>query len=425
MPAKTLDNVFSGTYTLQVLLRRETTAVYDDPMLLEPQNIREFSITMDINRFVPSFKMVMNDAAGFFSNYLPFDRISLSRMQVMLGGYAKKNPEDVTQFFFDVYRRKPTEEMIYDMEGLLGVTSLFSPTKIRGFTGNVSTTIEQLADEAGIHKTEISSSLNYPLNILQPNWTNGQLLVYLQDNLIGKTGETGYFCFIKCVGMKNTLVFTCLRDMLLQNPKYKFILSPNPVTAKLTESSEFETYLPILEYRVIDSYKLLGVSGCRQQDYMYYDYYNGGFKKASILAKGGTNPYISMCNYFLIDEEDVGTDNQSIDSCGRSNDFTRDFKGLATNTLHKRITDLSKIWITTFGVDDIYPGDVVEIVRFPNLVVDAAHPGASIYTGYWLVERVVHSIGFNYTTRLLLTRNGINTVLPTSLMKADPAKKKL
>jgi hypothetical protein len=423
--AEVLDSSFAGNYKLHVFFRREPDVSLEDPVILEPQNIRELSITMDINRYLPSFHMVVNDSAGVFSNYLPFDRIHLSRLQIEIGGYMKKKPEDITQFFFDVYRRKPTEELLYDMEGLLAINSFFSPSRIRGFTGMVSETIATLASEAGVNRMEISSSLNYKLNILQPNWTNGELLFYLQDNLIGITGETGFFCFVKTVGLNNVLVFASLNDLLLALPKYKFILSPNPIRAQLTNTSEMETFLPITDYRVIDNYKLLGVSGCKQQDYMYYDYYNSGFKKSSILARGGSNPYISLTNHFLIDEEDVTTESKSIDSCGRSNDFTRDFKGLATNTLHKRITDLSKIWITTYGIDDIFPGDIVEIVRFPNLVIDVSHPGASIYTGYYLVERVVHVIGHNYVTRLLLTRNGINTILPTSLMKADPAKKKI
>jgi hypothetical protein len=420
-----IDSIFSGSYSLTILFRRETTAIYDDPVILEPQNIREFSITLDINRFLPSFRTVLNDSAGYYSNYLPFDRISLSRMQVLLRSNIKKKPEDVTQFFFDVYRRQPTEELIYDMQGMLAIKGLFSPSRIRGFTGQVSNSILDIAQEMNISRMEVSSSLNYQLNILQPNWTNGELLVYLQDNLIGKTGETGFYCFVKCVGMENVLVFGCLSDFYLANPKYKFILSPNPITPQVEGTSDVDIYLPILEYKVIDNYKLLGVSGCRQQDYMYYDYYNSNFVKSSTQAKGGENPYISLTDYFLVDEEDVSTDNKSIDSCGRSNDFTRDFKGLSTNTFHKRITNLSKIWITTLGIDDVYPGDMVDIALFPNLVKDDKYPGASIYTGYWLVERVVHIIGFNYVTRLLLTRNGINTILPTSLMKADPVKKKL
>jgi len=41
-----------------------------------------------------------------------------------------------------------------------------------------------------------------------------------------------------------------------------------------------------------------------------------------------------------------------------------------------------------------------------------------IYNGFWMVERVVHRLGNVFTSDLMLTRNGIDTMQANTLVQA-------
>jgi len=74
------------------------------------------------------------------------------------------------------------------------------------------------------------------------------------------------------------------------------------------------------------------------------------------------------------------------------------------------------MWITTIGLSNMTPGKVVQVF-FPH-GADAGNLYSYQYSGYWLVERVVHNIGDTFMTKLLLTRNGLDTDKETTLLKS-------
>ena len=45
------------------------------------------------------------------------------------------------------------------------------------------------------------------------------------------------------------------------------------------------------------------------------------------------------------------------------------------------------------------------------------------YQGYWLVEKVVHNMGDMFYTKLLLSRHGVDSSKPTSLIPATLFKR--
>ena len=88
----------------------------------------------------------------------------------------------------------------------------------------------------------------------------------------------------------------------------------------------------------------------------------------------------------------------------------------AKNTLYRKVNRLSQAWILVDGDPNYSPGDKINIF-FPQ--------GASNddlfnyqYAGDWMIERVVMTFGGTFKTRLLLTRNGIDTTKKTTLVQA-------
>lgn len=382
--------------------------------------IDELYIVQDINRFLPTFRLKIQDIGGYFANLRPYDK---KQNKVRISFSRDGKPESASVFDFDIYRRFPTSDFVYDIAGMLQVNNFFKPNKIRGFTGLVKDNLSDIAvSELEIDEVDISPSLNFDKDIIQPNWSNAELLRYLKNNLIGSGDESAYFCFVTCRkasgGSDSVFVFKSLRDLCSQKAKYTF--SDAPVASQ--DGFKDRVYYPILDFKVYDNYKMLETYGCKSVDYYYFDYDTSTYMLKSIDVKGNLNPlddYYSLTQYFSINQDSTN-DNSGVLVTGRSNDFTQDFKGKTKNRFFKRINNLSKFWITTWGLEDIVPGDIVRLQFFREPTDMLSHQ----YHGFWLVERVIHMLGQTFGTRLLLTRNGINTDKSTMLVWADEANRK-
>ena len=376
-------------------------------------NLKELTIVQDINKFLPSFRLKLVDNTGVLTHILPFDK-NLNTINIELA----KGPQEIddrNNFIFKVYRRTPesdqnTPAAIYNVSGLLDINNLFSPDYTRGFSGNLRTSLAIIGAELeGINTYSISPSLDYSKNIVQPTWTNAQLFKFLKEQLVGGSGEYGYKCYISTYKMANTFNFKSLSEMIEAPVKYKFILSGSPSEGRY----------PIFNYSMFDNYKIYGVFASRYQNYSYFDYDTSEYINNSETVMD----YNSLSDYYLMDQEDAPENDHGnkMQDTGRSNDFTSDFKGYVKGSYGNRLINLVKMWITTEGLPNIIPGEIISIF-FPH-GVSTDNLYAYQYSGYWLVEKVVHNCGDTFYTKLLLTRHGLDTDKGTSLLQATNKKK--
>ena len=382
----------------------------DQVLPLSTSVLRELTNTQDMNKLVPEFRLRIDDATGALTHLLPFDK-SMSNVYIELALDSNLDTIDKNAFEFMVYIREPsgtqsTPTTEYDITGLLDVKKLFAPGESRGFSGSMKTTLETIAAELEVDSTEISSSLDYDKNILQPQWTNAQLLNNLQEYLIGSNDEYGFKCFVKNYKYDKIFTFTSLSEMITSPIAYKFILN----------DTAYEGQLPIYEYYIYDNYKLYGIFGIKSQDYSYFDYTNSVYTNLT----ENVADYTSLSDFFAIDKDDTTDNNEIIDN-GRSTDFTRTSKGKVKSSYGNKLVGLVKMWITTQGLPNAVPGQTIQIF-FPHGVV-GDNLYSYQYSGYWLVERVVHNLGDVFLTKLLLTRHGIDTDKDTTLTAATTKKR--
>ncbi len=376
--------------------------------------IDELYIIQDLNRFLPTFRLKIQDIEGAYSSLKPYDnRQDKIRIAIGRDGLG----EGATVFDFDIYRRFPSSDSVYDIEGTLQINNFFRPDRVRGFSGTVKDTLTSIACELGVEEVDISPSLEFKKDIVQPSCSNAELLGYLRDNLIGKQQESPYFCFIVCKnkgqGMKRILVFRSLKELYKEKVKYTF---SDIITASYDEDAK-EIYYPILDFKAYDNYKLLETSGCKKAGYGYFDYDNDMYVVETIGIRDNEkneDNYYSLTQYFSINQDCSDDSVIEIDT-GRSNDFTPDFKAKTKGMFFRKINDLSKFWITTWGLEDICPGDIVRL----EFLRDSLNMLLNQYHGFWMVERVAHTFGQAFGTRLLLTRNGINSIEDTTLELAE------
>jgi hypothetical protein len=390
----------SGQYVLSVKFG-------DQEIPVNASNLKQCTVIQDIRKLLPEFRFIMKDTSGILSHVMPFDK-KMSRLSFKISTAV----EDPKMDFYDftVYRRELVADGLangdYDIRGLLDVEGLHSPNWIRSFNGTVTSTIQQLGAELGITKYEISSSLNIKKTIIQPNWTNGQLLKYMANTLTASNLEANFRVFVKVVNNTKILVFKSLRDLINAPLKAKYIFSD-----KL-----FEDYKPAYNYEILDNYKFLGLLGCKKQKFTYFDYETGTFT----LEQDDLSDIIGLSEHHLVDKSDP-EDGLSYDSLGRSNAYHEKFIGSVHSTFETRINDLVKMWITVDGDLSLKLGDIVRVL-FPQ-GFESGKLFSYQYAGYWLVERISYHFDDSFRMSLLLTRNGVELETKTSLVPATFIKR--
>jgi len=387
---------FVGGYKL-------TLTIGNTVVPIQPQMIQELTVSQDIDQLFPTFKMIIRDSTGLLGEIVPLDKdantISL-KITGMLG-------EDFcNEFKFLVKRRKTASTKEYAVEGILNVDGLLDPTRTRALTGDVHSNITNIVtDELGIENTEIGTSLHFDKTIIQPKWTNAQLFRYLKANLMGVNQQAGYYCYIKNVESIPTFVFKSIDELVVQDSIFNFMIG----------HKQFEDYRPVTEYHVLDSSQLLGGFGTKLQTYHYFDYDIGSYKSNSVCLSN----YPSLAEQFLVDN-DSSTEGVSFVE-GRYNDFAGNFEGKIKNSYYNRLTGLVNMWISTWGTENIAPGDIVKVVF--NEAFASGDFFLYQHSGYWLVKRVVHILTSSFMTNILLTRNGIDTSIANTLLEAEHRKK--
>jgi hypothetical protein len=79
---------------------------------------------------------------------------------------------------------------------------------------------------------------------------------------------------------------------------------------------------------------------------------------------------------------------------------------------------LCQIWVDLPGDINLWPGKIVKII-FPQIPssVNGTVPSLN-FSGYWMVSRVVHRWTNVYTTRLLLSRQGVDSSANKGLLES-------
>lgn len=389
----------AGNYSL-------TITVGESNVVIPPSMIQELTITQDVDRFIPTFKLAITDATGLLADVMPYDK-NTSRMAFEFSRAG--NTSNLNILHFSVKRRKVlSPEGVYDVEGVLDTPLLLTQRKSRVFSGQIKSSLEMIAkDDFEISSSEVGSSLAYTKTLIQPNWTNAKFLGYLKENLEGKNHESGYECFIRVTSGEPVFVFKSLDELFLSPVRYKFIVG----------HKEYQDYIPIGQYQAYDDSGLIGDLNSRTRKFGYFNYDTGVWVEDEVPIE----ELPALSEFYLIDS-DKDTDAELYTHTGRSNDFTKDFKGRVRNNFYLRASNFIHMWVSTWGLENVAPGDVVEV-----LFADALEKGQMFlyqHSGLWMVKRVVHIFGASYMSNLLLTRCGIDTDISTSLTVVTNRKRK-
>lgn len=369
-----------------------------------PADIQDITIFQYLDKFVPALSLKLVDSQGILQHFSPFDK-NMSRVSLTIS--ESITGKDSNSFNFLIWRRNnsslSTASSVYDAKGLLNIKNMFFPSFTRSFTQSIIKTLTDIAiNELQVDEVQISNTLRNVKQIIQPSWSNAQLFSYLEENLEGSNGEFGYRIFIKNKNDKTIFVCKTFEELIKEPVKFKFIVNDNLV----------EDMIPVFDFDIVDNYR---VWGFRQRQYSFFDYDNSKFVSNTV----DVSDFPSLTFYHMMEQED-SNDSFGLNVAGRSNDFTKAFEGKAKSRFQEGLMNLAQMWILTWGLPNITPGDIIDLTFAQGI------SGLDInnyqYSGFWLVNRVVHSIKDTHRTRLFLIRNGLNTNLNTSLVKAKNRK---
>lgn len=404
-----------GNYNL--LLKFSTI---DRPIIVDPHHIQEFTITQDINSFLPSLRIIIPSGGEEYTHLVPFDKTLKIRVEISQNTDLY---EDGNAFDFLVYRRFPrSTNYVFDAECLLDVSNLFERQHIRGFSGTVYETLQEIASEFVLQESSMSKSTNqkevlaqispsllgHYKDLVQANQTNAEFLNYLADNLQGRNGEGAFYAFFANYFGQTYFHFKTLEEMLRGNVMH-YLCYGTEALPKEAETSRTTQYYPVWSYDIVDNYKLEGITGLRHNTYRYFDYDEG--KMVGDVV--GAESFYSLTKRFAIQKSDS---KESLNyPLGRSNGFTSNFVGKIKNGLYKKLINLVRIRVTTFGKVNAVPGELVQF--YFAQPIDPEHQEDKQYQGIWMIEKVRHSIGDTLMTTFILVRNGVDTSLPNNLLK--------
>jgi hypothetical protein len=406
-------------YNVDLIFGRSKNKSTNLQVPIDDKIISDFTITLDINYLLPMFNIKINDGLNFLSHKSPPDRDALT-LNVTLGSVWNTTPGDVISFNFLGLRSSPDSTKKYHVTGVLNTPNFFNPVKCRSFSGNISTTLSTMASEMGLKNNEISGSLNYPKKILQPLITNGQLLDWLKSYLEGKNSESGYYTYIKPNLNSSSLVFKPINEFLDSKPKYILATIPSAVV-----NEKKEAILPILDYKAVGNYGIHRVTGGRTQACGYFDFETGKYKIVESKLKENSNikqDVSSLANYYDLDVEDKDTSASFDFTSNRTSEISNNFVYKTSGYLSKKMLNLSKLWVTTWGTHNVYPGDIIDIASLDPISPSEMYQGR--FVGKWMIERVVHTFDIWHRTKFLLTRSGSNVDINTTLEQVDQKNRK-
>jgi len=405
-----------GNYDLQISIAGQR--VYFDPSW-----ITELTITQGIDMTLPSLRFAMLDKSNTITHLLPADSlgeqidITLYNVNYNFGADSAGIPTE-NSFNFRVVRRFPTgnddQTTIYDVSAILDVDGMFAPKhKRNSYEMTISDWLKSIASEMGL-VANVSSSLNVDRVLLQPFWSNAQLFRDLRGRLYSEL-YSDYRIFVSngydFRGANTSSSFTgrtvlnvlSVEEMCRATVAEKFsVVSAN--------GDQVNGFKPVSKFEILDSSPLLKKFGGKNQSYGYYDYDTSQYVEAVV----DYSQYYSLAIYHLLSKGDT-EDSVSL-FYGRNTETDPTYEERALTNLYSRMTSYSKMWIDTWGISNMQPGAVVQVV-FPQAYL-AQNPLGYQYAGLWLVEKVILRLDGTFFTRLLLTRSGVDTDARTTLIPA-------
>lgn len=269
-------------------------------------------------------------------------------------------------------------------------TKLLKDTHSRSWTGmKYSDVIQEIIEDSGYEVFDIDAT-DSPDHVIQPGWTNLQLIRYISEICTTEEEIPGYV-FSSTIDKR--FLFKSYNSLNEKKAKFNFIMGESEEEGKISfgQITVVHDYLPKL------------IHGGFGFNSVNYNFFTKEIVEHPILFSESNQAQLS--DWSIIAEEH--------ESPSRTFYGGRDTSTLisAETKLVSLVNNTQSIEIPIEGNYEIHVGDKVDIFippsQFSEQVVN------EYYSGEWLVKKVEHEVSLkdrSFITRLTLIRAGLNGV---------------
>lgn len=265
-----------------------------------------------------------------------------------------------------------------------------------------SDVVQEIAEEVGFEDYEIEQTSGQ-YNVIQPDWTNIQLLNWIRRRAANSSNLPGYEMGSRLDGK---LFFKTFNNLYQEKPVKDLILA----------DEDIQTNHVFGNLHVKQEYASTLTQGGFGLNSSHFDWEQKKF--VTNKKKISDTNQIQVSDWWFIAEEHEEAEK-------------RFYGGRDTNTplvAENKIADIANsvqtIDITISGDIDLHVGDILNII----ILSDKESSDKNVndwYSGYWMIGKLAHNISFEnnvFTTHLTLIRSGINGLDIDGLVKSKAGK---
>jgi hypothetical protein len=267
-----------------------------------------------------------------------------------------------------------------------------------------SDVVKIIADEIGITITDIEETEGI-YTVIQPNWTNNQLLKWLVQQSKTTEGNSGYFYTINLDGK---FIFKTYHTAFSKKPVkrlehyYKNITDQKGYTNLLIDNS----YMPTL------------IRGGFGVESIHFDYEQKKWIESDSVIDQYQERQLS--DWYYIDKNHI--EPSRVFYGGRNTDN----ENVTKNKVIDMANSVHKVQLHVEGDASYNVTDIINlIVLAPKFDTDQQTTINESYSGYWMIWKIAHLLdntARNYITQLFLMRSGINSVNNKNFVKTLTGK---
>lgn len=267
---------------------------------------------------------------------------------------------------------------------------LLKDTKSRSWKDKkYSEVVEEIIVEIGIEEYDIEPTADL-FDIIQPDWTNYQMLKWLSENSKNEIGIAGYdFGFTT----EGKFFFNTYNKMYSQKTEKKYTLS----TVANDERPTFATL------NFSNNYSGMLNQGGFGLNHTHFDYETKTF--TTTKTKYSDSNVVQISDWNFISEEHETASKRFYG--GRDINT----KTTAENRISNIVNSFYKANIIIKGDMNLHIGDVISLEIPPSQFATRKAVINEKYSGTWLIQKVDHDLDFDtkvFSSRLTLVRTGMN-----------------
>jgi hypothetical protein len=263
-----------------------------------------------------------------------------------------------------------------------------------------SDVVQQIAEECGFTNIDVEKT-DEKVDVIQPNWSNYQMIKWLAKHAKSAEGITGYEILAKLDG---SFSFKTYNTLFKQAPLKNLYLSTTQVGDNMLYGlNTVQQYAPLIK------------NGAAGQHYVYFDYDNKQFVTGNKTLSSTKQAQLSDW-FFVSQDHDIAYKN----FFGGRDIKTED---VVESKIAGMANSIQEIRTTIMGDVKLHIGDIVNVVLAPSK--KSTKPINEMYSGYWMISQVTQIVDFGakqVRTDLRLMRAGLNGRSLKNLVKSSTGK---